>query len=393
VGSLVKDARNRSQFWYCCYTTADGRRLKKSTKETDKRKAKIVCEGFEAVEAQAKSGSATEEQFRRITNEVLERVTGKKASSMTARAWFEKWLKNQKGSVSEQTFVRYSPIVRHFLESIGPAADGRLESVTSEHVRQFRDELKDSGRSPKTVNLIGQVVKHAFAEAVREGKIDRNPCDTLRRILDRDKSEKGTFTPEAVARLVEAAEGDWKGLILAGYFTGARVSDLAQLKWSNVDLEEQSASIWFVQQKVKGKSRKAKVRVPIYGDLLEYLIHCPSSDHANAPVFPQLHDKPTGGTDGLSTGFRRIMERAGIDPGVIRQRGGDHGRSVARLSFHSLRHSFNSALANAEVSQEVRMIFTGHSSVDQNTDYTHMRFEKLRDAVMKLGGLPKGEVF
>ena len=28
--TLVKDARNRSPFWICCYSAADGRRLKKS---------------------------------------------------------------------------------------------------------------------------------------------------------------------------------------------------------------------------------------------------------------------------------------------------------------------------------------------------------------------------
>src|ERR1700730_6353721 len=40
MGTLVKDARGRSQFWYYAYRDANGRRLKKSTKETDRRKAK-----------------------------------------------------------------------------------------------------------------------------------------------------------------------------------------------------------------------------------------------------------------------------------------------------------------------------------------------------------------
>jgi hypothetical protein len=36
-------------------------------------------------------------------------------------------------------------------------------------------------------------------------------------------------------------------------------------------------------------------------------------------VIPELYDKPSGGENGLSMGFKRIMERARIDPGLIRQ--------------------------------------------------------------------------
>jgi integrase len=88
--------------------------------------------------------------------------------------------------------------------------------------------------------------------------------------------------------------------------------------------------------------------------------------------------------------FKRIMERAGIDAGVIRERKGAAGRSVSALSFHSLRHSFNSALANAEVPQELRQKLTGHASADMNTVYTHHELDTLRAAVQTIGRLPKG---
>ena len=78
MGTLVKDARGRSKFWYYCYRDANGRRLKKSTKETDRRKARIIGEGFEESEYLAKRGNATEEQIRKVISETLARVTGKR---------------------------------------------------------------------------------------------------------------------------------------------------------------------------------------------------------------------------------------------------------------------------------------------------------------------------
>ena len=87
--------------------------------------------------------------------------------------------------------------------------------------------------------------------------------------------------------------------------------------------------------------------------------------------------------------FKRIMDRAGIAAGILRERKGDAGRSVSALSFHSLRHSFNSALANSGVSQELRMKLTGHSSAGMNTVYSHHELQTIRAAVQTLPRLPK----
>jgi hypothetical protein len=58
-----------------------------------------------------------------------------------------------------------------------------------------------------------------------------------------------------------------------------------------------------------------------------------------------------------------------------------------RLSFHSLRHSFNSTMAEAGVSQETRMKLTGHFSFLMNDRYTHTSLKPLEDAVSKMPSL------
>jgi integrase len=75
----------------------------------------------------------------------------------------------------------------------------------------------------------------------------------------------------------------------------------------------------------------------------------PRSNDQKVPVFPELFDKPGPGKSGLSMSFKRLMGRAGIDDGLARKKDGKLGRNVSRLSFHSLRHTFNSAIANADV--------------------------------------------
>jgi integrase len=87
--------------------------------------------------------------------------------------------------------------------------------------------------------------------------------------------------------------------------------------------------------------------------------------------------------------FKEIMRKAGVNSGTVYADATGKGRKVADRSFHSLRHSFNSALANAGVSQEVRQKLTGHASAEMNAIYTHHELDVLRDAV---NALPKVQV-
>jgi len=97
-------------------------------------------------------------------------------------------------------------------------------------------------------------------------------------------------------------------------------------------------------------------------------------------LFPSLAGRPISP---LSKYFRHLMERARIKQRVIRERQ-TNGRSVNALSFHSLRHSFSSLLANAGVREELRMALVGHAGRDVHAQYTHHELSAFRDAVALL---------
>ncbi|HEY2680458.1 MAG TPA: hypothetical protein VGI59_03980, partial [Candidatus Udaeobacter sp.] len=109
--SLRKDARGRSPYWICCYTSATGQRLKKSTKiatkplKGEKRKdgspktaadkraeAWEVCLAYQRAESHAKNGTLTEQQAKKIIGEILERTTGELLQSYKVRDWLNHWL-------------------------------------------------------------------------------------------------------------------------------------------------------------------------------------------------------------------------------------------------------------------------------------------------------------
>ena len=93
-----------------------------------------------------------------------------------------------------------------------------------------------------------------------------------------------------------------------------------------------------------------------------------------------LANAAADGRNGLSNQFARLMAQAGVDQHKIHA-----GRNrFSKKSFHSLRHSFSSTLANAGISADVRMKLTGHKSVDVHQRYTHMQLEPLKQAIAAL---------
>jgi len=184
------------------------------------------------------------------------------------------------------------------------------------------------------------------------------------------KAEKrGTFTSAQVSKLVRAANGDWRGAILLGYYTGERLGDVANMRWEAIDWRNKV--IRFTPSKTK-----KPVTIPLHRDLEGELLK--NAAICKAPMFPSLAGKDTGGKHGLSGRYAAITDKARIEGKPIKA---SDGRTLSSLSFHSLRHSFNSAMANAGISQEIRQKLTGHTSAKTNKVYTHHELEAVRSAV------------
>jgi integrase len=371
MASVVK--RTNSRFWTACFTDRDGRQLKRSTKSTDRRQALEIALELERVERQAHQGVLTTTQIKKVLNDMSEKVTGDCIIAPTVEVYLKEWLAGVEARNTPATLERYNNTVRLFLESLGPKAQKPVTSVTSKDAETFLNWRLKSGAAPKTAIVDLKTVNVAFRRAEAYGIILKNPVAAVRPPKE-ECSERAVFTHEEVQKLISAAPTlEWQTLILLGYFVGARLRDCVQMKWENVQPE---AGVIEYQQQKTGK----KVIVPMHFHVIEHFNFL-SAFGTTGFLCPKLADKVTGGRRGLSEGFKRIVEKAGIDPMTVPGKG---TRKFTRRTFHSLRHSFNSALANAGVAEEVRMKLTGHSSKAMNTHYTHLQVDTLKNAVTAL---------
>ena len=68
--------RSNSRFYSACYTSRDGRQLKRSTKTTDRNQATEIVIEFERVERRAMQGALTATQNKKVFIDDCEKVTG-----------------------------------------------------------------------------------------------------------------------------------------------------------------------------------------------------------------------------------------------------------------------------------------------------------------------------
>ncbi len=230
--------------------------------------------------------------------------------------------------------------------------------------------------SPATVRLDVKIIGGALNVARRQGLITTNPAEAVE-LPEAVGMERGTFTPAEVKMLVDTADGEWKLLIMFAYFTGARLSDCCRMQWDGVDLAGETLTY---QQAKTG----AKVFTPLHPDLLARLNKLAGTDKPDVFILPQIAGQRTSGRRGLSETFKQIMRKAGVDSQTVKGKG---NQMFSKRSFHALRHSFTSALANQNVSSELRMKLTGHATEGEHQKYTHHEIENLRAAVKKIPSL------
>src|SRR4029453_13967894 len=123
-------------FFYCAFTLPNGKRCFKSTKLKDRNAAMEFCVRIEGAAKRAAARNFSEEQARKILNEIRE-LSGDTAIRVKSLADYSaEWLRSKEVTTSEGTFTRYTGFVNDFLTHVGKQRAGAtVEAVTPQDVK------------------------------------------------------------------------------------------------------------------------------------------------------------------------------------------------------------------------------------------------------------------
>jgi integrase/recombinase XerD len=238
-------------------------------------------------------------------------------------------------------------------------------------MRDYTFHLKDAGLAATSIRRAQSALRTYYGFLIAEGLIDEDPTERLesprvwRRLPD-------VLSREAVARLVEAPpEGRalyWRDRTILEllYATGMRVSELVALPLRALDLDERIVLVF-------GKGSKERL-VPIGGPAVRaaerYLRDVrPALDRGRGEgrVLLNARGRPLS-RQSVWTLVRESSQRAGIE---------------ARVSPHTLRHSFATHLLEGGADLAAVQELLGHADISTTQIYTHVDREYLRETHRK----------
>ena len=373
-----------SRYWIACFTDKGGKRRQKSTKETDRKKAQRIADGYEKV---SRTRMATA-QVQRVIAGLYQEVTGNEMPSAITREYFERWLDRREPEVASSTNTIYRARARDLLESLGPKADRDLNEITKQDILNFRTAELDRV-SAKTTNHGIRFLRMVFKSAREDGLVLDNPTEFVRPVKLPNESKRRAFTMDELNAVLREADPEWQSLIYFGLYSAQRIGDLAKATHRNLDLVAKEFHI------VTTKTGRPQ-NLPILDPLLKHIMSLPAGDDPDQPIHPRAYAivaNEGGRVSTLSRQFYDLMASAGLVPRRThkkrkRQDGADgeeiDGRRLRKrmseISFHSLRHTATTMMKNAGQSPAIVEEFVGHDSAEMNRVYTHIEIEAMRRA-------------
>ncbi|MBK8037711.1 MAG: tyrosine-type recombinase/integrase [Verrucomicrobiaceae bacterium] len=378
--------RGKKKAWHALFRDAKGKLVERATKAKTRREAQETAEKFERL-ARLSPEMQTVRQVTSVLKDLHLKALGRDLPQMTMRSFASYWLDTRETEVSPATIWFYQHAVSLFLKWLGPRADADLFSISREDVVRFRDAEAKSVQ-PRTVNHNVNVLRMLFRQAVADGWTPENPAGhvkPVRLVSTERRSPKRPLSIEELGRLLAVADGEWRGMIVRGYYTGQRLKDIALMRLGDED------PLRGVVKFVTSKTGK-RMLVQMHPAYLDFVLEQKTGDDPAAMLHTRAAaavQRCNGATSTLSNQFHRLLAKAGIvQPRPSQKRKDGPGRAGRRqmgeLGFHSLRHSFVSHLKDAGVPPQFVEEMVGHDDSAMNLIYTRLDPVVARREVAKL---------
>ncbi|MDO8943727.1 MAG: tyrosine-type recombinase/integrase, partial [Desulfobacterales bacterium] len=156
------------------------------------------------------------------------------------------------GEITAPHFATWHTELRAFAKYLGFARS--VEEIVAMDLQKYRAKLIRAGYKPRTINLKFAAVRALFHWAEDNDVIEKGPNlravkrvnVTKRKQRDERRTEaekRQTFTPEEIRRLLEHAEVQMRAMIWLGLNCAFGNTDVAELRWDDLDLEKGQVSL------------------------------------------------------------------------------------------------------------------------------------------------------
>jgi integrase len=317
---------------------------------------------------------STETEDKKLATRIFDKMKGEIAEGK----WFErlpgedytfgdltkKYLEEYSAvNKAKSSHKRDKSLAAHLLKSF---KDKYLPDITPAMVSDYKVQRRAEGASPRTINYELTLMSHAFNIAIREWEwIDDNPIKRVKKERVNNTIERW-LTLEEEGLLLKASAKWLKEIIVFAINTGLRQGEIINLKWSQVDMERRTMTIY--EQK-----NRCVDTLPLNETAIEVLRERKNLQRNEIDnVFYNHSFRPLQFRN-LIRSYDKAIEKAGIND----------------LRFHDLRHTFATRLIQCGVGIYEVQKLGRWKSVSMVQRYAHHYPESLRSAIEVMDNIKK----
>lgn len=305
--------------------------LKYQTKQGHRYRVKFNINGQQVV----KGGFATQKEAasweKAERKRMREQVTISQMETPTTHMDFSvlsnEYLTNAEGRKMVQTIVYKKNVLRHFFGYIG--VDINVNSVTKNHIIDFMRKIFDE-KGPKSANRYLRELSSVFNYGINQNYFSINPCRGIEK-YSVEEEERYVPPKEDVFKVLIAAR-PWEKEILEVFITtGARLSEILNLTWDDVNLERNTIRFWTRKRRHGNKEARIVSMGSTLSDLLKRKWNDRDSILNYVFINPNSGNKFRKELYSMMRFMPRLCEKAGVKP----------------FGFHCLRHYVSTRLADS----------------------------------------------
>lgn len=281
---------------------------------------------------------------------------------MTNQEYYQKYLDylQFERKLSSNTLLSYQENLERFETFLKGKSIQNVTKSDIEGYLKFNEEMAEKSRAHYLT-----VIRNFYNFLVYEDLINQNPCETI--LMPKiSKTLPKYLTEEEIKQLLDFplnTPNDYrnKAMLEVLYATGIRVSELVNLKISNINLEEDYIRVF-------GKGSKERLS-PI-SDICEKYLRLYLEEYRNTLLQHKNSEYVfinTFGNPITRQGFFKNLKKIAKVQGISKE-----------ISPHTLRHSYATHLLSHGADLRSIQELLGHSDISTTEIYTHLVNDKLK---------------
>ncbi len=325
----------KSGIYYIYFRKSDGKKMRYSTRTKLKKEALKFLTTFEK-----------ELQNRKPSNII------------TLGELRKKYLASIEVTHAKSSYRHSRKCIERLIEFIGE--DVNINEIKKERVESFILDIFK--RAPHSASLHLRHLKATFNKSIDWNYLKENP---FRGVKLRIPENNPVFINKEELQLIVDREGNTtlKQIYLFAFYTGLRRSEILNLTWQNIDMDNKLIK---VKNTDTFSTKSGRPHVLPMAKMVEDILNALNKINSSY-IFNNNGEKfnPTY----LTKSFKKCVRLSGLDD---------------KIHFHTLRHSFASNLAQRGVNLYVIQKLLNHSKITTTQIYSHLLTENLEKAIKVL---------